>query len=375
VSTHPSVPYADLATTYNDPDAGVVEPGSASGGSGETGDDVIDGGAGDDIIYGDNGNQTPAQGNSGIVEVTEVAGADHSLLVWELGDISVTNAGGNDYPFPDNDVTGESDVEGSTFTLGSNVAPTSVGVNDGDSRFNDGDGDQVLSQFTSLDGSSDGAGGRFTPEYQYSVEDSSGNVINIYAVELNSNDTVGFVSDAPLVLGETYTFVERIDTHPDVSYSDLATSYLDPDLVTGPATGVADGEGGDDIITGGLGADMMYGEGGDDTFLVGSSDEGAGDVIVGGNGPDETTDLDTLDLRGAGDVVIDESADENDAGATKGTVTFEDGETLAFEGIERMTLFRSMRTSPSPSIRPRTTPIRTAIRSRSTASRSQITAL
>jgi len=94
--------------------------------------------------------------------------------------------------------------------------------------------------------------------------------------------------------------------------------------------------GGDDVITGGAGADVVFGEGGDDLFIVESAEDGAGDVIDGGNGPDETTDFDVLDLTGAGDVVINDAADANDEGATAGTVTFEDGSTLTFEGIEQI---------------------------------------
>ena len=95
-------------------------------------------------------------------------------------------------------------------------------------------------------------------------------------------------------------------------------------------------DGGNDTLTGGEGADTMFGEGGDDTFLVGSAAEGAGDVITGGNGPDENTDNDILDLRGAGNVTINQSADVNDAGATAGTVTFSDGSTLQFSQIEQI---------------------------------------
>jgi len=102
----------------------------------------------------------------------------------------------------------------------------------------------------------------------------------------------------------------------------------------GTGTGGDTALGGADVIEGGLGADVMFGERGDDTFVVGSAAEGAGDVIDGGNGPDQTTDLDTLDLRGAGAVTIDDAADANDVGATAGTVTFADGSTLDFEGIE-----------------------------------------
>ena len=78
----------------------------------------------------------------------------------------------------------------------------------------------------------------------------------------------------------------------------------------------------------------FYGEGGDDTFVVASGAEGDGDVITGGAGPDDTTDNDVLDLRGAGRVTIDETADATDTGAVTGTVTFENGETLTFSQIE-----------------------------------------
>jgi len=68
-----------------------------------------------------------------------------------------------------------------------------------------------------------------TPEYAYSVQDSAGNIINVYAVELGSNDVVGFVTDTPMNIGETYTFVDRTDTHPEVDYNELATSYVTDD--------------------------------------------------------------------------------------------------------------------------------------------------
>ncbi len=96
------------------------------------------------------------------------------------------------------------------------------------------------------------------------------------------------------------------------------------------------GDPGDDVITGGGGSDEMYGEDGDDTFIVDNAADGDGDEIVGGNGPDDTADNDVLDLRGAGRVTIDQMADGSDDGAFKGTVTFDSGETLTFSQIERI---------------------------------------
>jgi len=548
---------------------------------GGAGDDQLDGGAGNDTIYGDGG-EASGDAPSDPLSISPVAGATQTLLVWELGQISVNNAPGNDDPFPNN-VTGESDVVGSTFTLSAGATPKAVGIIDDDSKFNDGDVSQVLSHTTTLDGITGDAGDRLTPEYAYSVQSSDGETINIYAVELDGNKMVGFVSDKPLTVDETYTFLGRIDTYPDPDYSNLATTWLDDgdashggdpigadagndtidggegddliyggggdDLLMGGAgndtiygdyggdgTGVTtvreslnwseapnfgnghdadaftqntgnvdvsfsilkeswhtdsrfetsnqnidgiegdgdpvdatssfesvtngkynegdyqlgfsdpvsnvsfrvndiDGDGvvritaydadgnkipveltggskltlldtdgvagadtadskggylddnspeysllvdiagpvstiviehdqnghdnsgvnitdvffdvevsddgascepGDDVITGGAGADVMHGEGGNDTFIVTSAEDGAGDVIVGGNGPDDTTDHDVLDLRGAGKVVIDQTADDTDAGAFKGTVTFENGDTLSFSQIEEI---------------------------------------
>ncbi|QFT92824.1 Bifunctional hemolysin/adenylate cyclase precursor [Roseovarius sp. THAF9] len=95
-----------------------------------------------------------------------------------------------------------------------------------------------------------------------------------------------------------------------------------------------DGEGGDDVITGAEGADEIYGEGGDDTFIVSSTSDADGDTITGGNGPDDTLDNDTLDLRGTGQLTITDAADGSDDGARAGTVTFADGSVLEFSQIE-----------------------------------------
>ena len=160
---------------------------------------------------------------------------------------------------------------------------------------------------------------------------ATGQVIDVYAVELNGNKVVGFVSNAPMEIGATYEFFNRASTHPSVPYGDLATTYI----VENPNAGqIVESGNGNDVIAGGAGADDVFGGGGDDTFVVATASDAAGDVVVGGNGPDQNTDNDVLDLTGTGRLIIDDAADATDAGARAGTVTFENGEVLTFSQIE-----------------------------------------
>jgi len=59
-----------------------------------------------------------------------------------------------------------------------------------------------------------------------------------------------------------------------------------------------------------------------------------GDVMTGGSGPDDTTDLDVLDVRGTGQIEVDVMFDESDFGSVMGTITFEDGQILTFSQME-----------------------------------------
>ena len=325
------------------------DTGYVPGVSGDDGNDIVDGGLGDDLIFGNGGDdsligsegQDTIYGDDGVadsgmgsnvIESDPVDGARQSFIVWEISDATYFNAPGNGDPFS-SDSIGEDDINGSTFTLSPGATPTTVGINDGDSLFEDGDNGQVLVEPVTLNGRSVAAGEELELEYSYSVQDSSGNVINIFAVEEDSDEVVGFISDAPLTIGETYTFLGRTSTDPEIPYDNIATSYIDPDASTG-GTDDQDGEGGNDTIIGGEGADLMFGEGGDDTFVITSGADADGDVIEGGNGPDDATDNDVLDLRGAGPVTISDTADATDEGARAGVVTFADGSTLEFSQIE-----------------------------------------
>lgn len=241
---------------------------------GNDGADVLHGGAGDDLILGDGGS---ADALANVVTLAPVAGATRTLFVWDLSQVTVVNARGNDWPF-ENSASGEDDVAGSTLSFNTGAAPRTVGLNDNDTRFDDGDSSQVLSAATTLDGNFSPAGDRLTPEYSYSLQSSSGQIINIYVVELDGNDVVGFVSDAPIDTSETYTFIARTDTHPDVAYSALATSYTDGTIAApGPSTGS-----GNDLLVGDAGNDTILGGGGDDTVFGGAGD----DLIEGGAGND-----------------------------------------------------------------------------------------
>jgi len=326
---------------------------------GGIGDDSIDGGAGDDTLTGGDGNDiiyggdaftttTPAPAPT-VVTATNVVGADHTFIVWDLSDASFVNAPGNGTPFTSAG-TGESNVAGSTFRLFESSTPVTVGINDNDSLFTDGDNGQQLVQTVTLNGKTVSAGQELEIEYSYSVQDSAGNIINIYAVEENSDDVVGFISDVPLKLGETYTFVERTSTDPAINYANIATSYIDP-VGTVPGGGgttttsaggndVIDGGigndtihagDGSDTITGGLGADSIRGDDGDDDLII-----GAGDTVSGGGGDDEFI-LDPTNTDGPGTITIDGGADGTNGSAADGA-NGDTGDTLDFTGLDNVTI-------------------------------------
>lgn len=241
---------------------------------GNGGDDVISAGAGDDLIYGDTAGEQPV---SNEVQIQPESG-QYNLLVWQLSDLNI--AGVKDYPFQDGDVTGEPthEIEGGSLSIAGGSTPVTVGVNDNDGKFNDGDYNQTLANHETIDGVSDSAGNRFTPEYAYTIRDvDSGEITTIYAVELGANKMVGIVSDKPLTVGGNYEFVARVDKYPSVDYDDLADTYFtDADVVQ---TGGAGDQGGNDIIDGGAGDDTIIGGVGNDIIDGGTGN----DVIYGDN--------------------------------------------------------------------------------------------
>ncbi|MEP1898404.1 MAG: cadherin-like domain-containing protein [Ascidiaceihabitans sp.] len=322
---------------------------------GNEGDDTIDGGAGDDLIYGDNGEDTsglpaareifqwddaPGFGNnntaSDFTQDTGNANVTFSILNASNGVInkydtetqytSDLDSGVNENGSFNSVLNG--DVNSATYGWSSDTPVENV-----EFRINDIDGDgRVVVRAYDEDGNpievvlSD-AGSDLALSNSDGVpgNDTASSIDDDYADDDDPAHSVLVTIPGPVARWEVLH--EQDGTlNTGINFTDIAYDV--------PGTADTNGEAGDDVITGGAGSDVVFGEGGDDTFIVTSGADGDGDVIDGGNGPDETTDNDVLDLRGAGVVTIDQQADANDDGATTGTVTFADGSTLDFEGIE-----------------------------------------
>ncbi|MCP3969576.1 MAG: type I secretion protein [Rhodobacteraceae bacterium] len=316
---------------------------------GNGGDDTIDGEGGDDTIYGDSGTS---------------ATSSHEIFQWE----DAPNFGDDNTASGFTQDTGSANI---TFSIDSSSSGVTNNYETDDQNTDDLDAsvDENASFESVLNGNSNSATYSWTSdaalenvEFRVNDIDGDGRIV-VRAWDSDGNPIEVTLSDAGYGLS--------LSDSDGVSGNDTATSiddnYTDDDtaqhsvLVTiqGPVshwqiqheqdgshnTGVnvtditfdtvgTFGDPGDDQITGGDGSDDMFGEDGDDTFFVSSASEGDGDVIVGGNGPDDTADDDVLDLRGAGLVTITSSTDSSDDGALTGTVTFASGETLEFSQIE-----------------------------------------
>ena len=328
---------------------------------GNGGDDSIEGGKGADLIYGDNGEDTSGTGGgAGPREsfnwqgVTETQ-AD-TTVTQATGSVNVTytrikDTGNHETTIDNSTKLNTSGIDGGGAAVDNNSALRSETKGNG----NEGDFQWEFSkavtnvEFNINDLDTNGV-------VKVSAFDANGQPIEVQLVGgngmvLSDTDTVSGNDLARSIQGDKSTDAESNNlqvtipgpvskivvehtqdgsTNSGIWITDL---YFNAPSDGGGHDGM-NGEGGDDTLAGGEGADSVFGEGGNDVFKVGSAADGAGDVISGGNGPDQNADNDVLDLRGAGKVTIDQVADDTDAGATKGTVTFSDGSTLSFSQIE-----------------------------------------
>ncbi|SFC68507.1 Ca2+-binding protein, RTX toxin-related [Pseudooceanicola nitratireducens] len=328
---------------------------------GNMGDDSIEGGAGADLIYGDNGDMDAGGSDDGPRESFNwqpvSQGQADSTVTQNTGSVDVTYTRIKDTGRHESEIDNNADLNTSGIDTGGETIDGNSGLKSqtkGDG--NEGDFQWEFSQpVTNVDFNINDldTNGVVTVK----AWDADGNPIEVTltggsGMSLSDTDAVAGADQARSNVGDLSSgsdannlqvsiagpvskiVVEHAQdgaTNSGIYITDLYFNV--PDMTGNPDF---DGQGGDDTLAGGEGADTIYGEGGDDTFVVRSADEGAGDQIIGGNGPVEIFDHDVLDLRGAGPVTIDKVMDDTDAQSYKGTVTFADGRTLEFSQIEEI---------------------------------------
>ena len=321
---------------------------------GNGGNDTIDAGAGNDVVFGDAGPGAlgGGSGSSTSLDVGSLSGntltsADGSVTAavdfgapggfggWQA--IPVGFNGARDELFF---ATGVLETRNSTLTLNFDAPVEDLSFTIFDVNAASWD-DKVTVVGRTENGS-------IVPVVYTDVDDQfvNGNVIEgrsagsrAQQAELNENNIYNVTANIAAPIVELQVIFESQEGGPSASgYIALGDFQLTP-ASQAPQTfqeilEAQDIAGGDDVLQGNPGSDQLWGEGGNDTILIDSAADGAGDIVVGGNGPNPFIDNDTLDLRGAGPVTISSSADATDAGAQAGTVTFDNGSTLQFFQIE-----------------------------------------
>ncbi len=108
-------------------------------------------------------------------------------------------------------------------------------------------------------------------------------------------------------------------------------------LYGGTGDDMLDGGRGDDLLEGGTGDDALFGDAGDDLFVYRTGD--GNDAIDGGDGNDvlrlEVDDGWVLNLD-RGEIVSSEDGRMQLSAGASGTITFTDGSTLRFDGLEQI---------------------------------------
>ncbi|MDO6458672.1 Hint domain-containing protein [Celeribacter halophilus] len=331
---------------------------------GEEGDDLIYGGDGEDILTGGDGDDTIYGGDQSGNDVhkdtiyggtgndTIYAGDGNNTVYGQDGDDTISAGANNDYI-----VGGEGN---DTITSGDGVDTIYGGA--GDDIIDGGDGDDTVyggaGNDTWLAGETTSGSdnvfledGDDTAEFGYVTEGTDENVDGG-----DGNDTLSLDADVMAGLDLDVTLMEGgAAADIDIGDDDTSGNFTNFENILGndgdnTLTGnseanklwgaegadTLDGGAGDDILDGGAGSDTISGGDGDDTFIIGSAAEADGDSITGGSGPDDTTDIDTVDLSSIDpdSYTISATEDPLDSGALTGTVNFDTGEVLSFSGIE-----------------------------------------
>jgi len=308
---------------------------------GGTGDDSLEGGAGNDVLYGDGG--TAARW-SYEVYTRDFTSANGQAFTIESGTLAGSGtSAGFDVTGHGQQATGQNDPNDYGIIYTSNLIASADGVY----RF----------ATTSDDGST------------LRILDSNGNPLTF----TNQNGTTGSFLDndfhqaattrwgeVTLEAGQSYTIEVRY--WENLGGNVLSGTVTLPggtvqDLASSPLIVGSDAIAGNDFLDGGAGADLLFGEGGNDTLIVGENDTlfgGDGDdlfvieppaetgtgtiTIVGGEGGE--TNGDTLFLSPEArkaDITFTNTDDA--AGGLSGSFTLSDGTLVNFSEIENIICF------------------------------------
>ncbi|MFQ1701517.1 Hint domain-containing protein [Loktanella agnita] len=371
---------------------------------GGAGDDTIDGGTGTDTLYGGAGQDT-ISGGSG----SDVIYGDSSTGSTNYGDIPDPNSGGaidNDDDVSDGFTLsdGTTDVNFSFDDLGPNIGDSSFVFNNSDPQYDEGlnNGAGRDDEAIKLIGDG-GTAGQATSQTTIRFSSNSANysdAVQNVTFRINDIDTATWrdvvtirafdANGNPVVVTLTGTGSMTLSDTDGVAGADTATSNANAiNVLPGDAAGsllveiagpvatieieygnlgngaqridlseidfqtvpLTDGPGFNDTISGGGGADTIYGELGDDTIDGGSGADtlfgGVGDdTITGGAGNDAImggADNDTLDggsgtdtiSGGTGDdtILISSGTDTISGGEGTDTFTAQGGSSLTNETI------------------------------------------
>ncbi|VVS97809.1 Leukotoxin [Roseovarius sp. EC-HK134] len=308
---------------------------------GGNGDDSLEGGAGNDVLYGDGGTATRWSYD---VYTRDFTSANGQAFTIESGTLAGSGtSAGFDVTGHGQQATGQADPNDYGIIYTSNLIASADGVyrfattsDDGSTiRILDSNGDPLT--FTNQIGTT---GSFLDNDFHQAATTRFGDVTleagQSYTIEVRYWENLG-----GNVLSGTVTL-------PGGAVQDLATSAL----IVG-----SDAIEGNDFLDGGAGADLLFGEGGNDTLIAGENDTligGDGDdlfvietpaeagtgtiTIVGGEGAE--TNGDTLFLSPEArkaDITFTNTDDA--AGGLSGSFTLSDGTVVNFSEIENIICF------------------------------------
>ncbi|MCZ4351519.1 Hint domain-containing protein [Roseovarius aestuarii] len=361
---------------------------------GDDGDDSLDGGAGDDTLRGDDGNNTL---NGGDGDDSLIGGPGNDSILGGDGQDTALGGGGDDYidtsapvgspsdpnfPLPDDGfgttIPEDGDVDNDRDLVAGGAGNDTIFTGDDADTITGGNGDDYIDAGLDDDEISGGAGDDYIIGGEGSdtilggdgndtiyggINEPSANIPDATDPELdNADDYIDGGAGDDLIFGE-----DDNDTILGGAGNDTIDGGIDDDsirgqdgddslmggdgddtiqggngddtILGGDGDDVIEGRADNDVINGGAGADTMTGDTGRDTFIIGSAEEGNGDVADGGSGGD---DFDTLDLSGVGPYEIVNETVDPDGNSTSGTVNFLDAPggavtgSMQFAEIERI---------------------------------------